>query len=136
MANFSNYYRDKIIDHMLRGQAFSPAATVYIALFSADTGLQTNAPSAELSAGGYVRKAVALGAPSAGVSSNPSDVEWDAASASWGTITHAAIVDHPTNTTWGTNVNVLMWNALEETKAIGAGDIFKFATGNIVATVE
>ena len=39
MAVFSNYYLETIIDHMLRGAAFTPPATVYVALFSADTGL-------------------------------------------------------------------------------------------------
>lgn len=134
--NISNYYRNMIINHMLRGQAFSPAATVYIALFTANTGLQTNNPTGEVSASGYVRKAISLTEATTGTSSNSSDIEWDTAVAAWGTVYQVAIVDHETNTNWGTNVNVLMWNDLEESKTVNIGDIFRFSAGNVVVNYE
>jgi hypothetical protein len=34
----SNYLEDKIIDHMLRNQAFSPPTTVYASLHTGDPG--------------------------------------------------------------------------------------------------
>lgn len=134
--NISNYYRNMIINHMLRGQAFSPAATVYIALFTANTGLQTNNPSSEVSASGYERKAISLTEATTGTSANGLDIDWEPAEAAWGTVYQAAIVDHATNTNWGTNVNVLMWNDLAESKTVNIGDIFKFPAGNVVVTFE
>jgi len=34
MASISDYYENKIIDHMLRGQAFTPPSTIYLALYT------------------------------------------------------------------------------------------------------
>ena len=53
MAEFSDYLEDKIIDHILRAQAFTPPATIYVGLFTAapsDAGGGT-----EVSGGAYAR---------------------------------------------------------------------------------
>jgi hypothetical protein len=136
MADFSDYYENKIIDHMLRNQAFTQPATVYVALFTTGTsGLESDNPTNEVSGGGYVRKALTLDAASGGASANTSDIIWSAASASWGTVTHAAIVDHETNVTWGTNVHVLMHSALDTQRTIDTDDIFKILAGELDVTV-
>jgi hypothetical protein len=135
MAAFSDYYEDQIIDHMLRGQAFSPAGTVYIALFDANTGLEANSPTGEISGNAYARQAVTLSAASGGASSNSADVTFPTATGSWGTVTSAAIVDHATNTTWGTDVNVLMWADLSTSKTVDTDDVFKFLAGDFDVSV-
>lgn len=136
MSEFSDYYENKVIDHMLRGQAFTPPATVYVALFTAVTGLEANNPTAEVSGGSYARQAVTLSAGSGGASANTADLTFPTATAGWGTVSHAAIVDHATNVTWGTNVNVLMWSALDASKTIDNGDTFKINTGDLDVTVD
>lgn len=135
MSEFSDYYENKIIDHMLRNQSFTVPATVYVALFTAETGLETNNPSAEVSGGSYARQSVSLSAASGGASSNSADVTFPQATASWGTVSHMALVDHVSNTSWGTDVNVLMWTALTQAKPVDSGDTLKFATGDIDVTV-
>lgn len=136
MTAFSDYYENKIIDHMLRGQAFTPPATVYVALFTANTGLESNSPSAEVSGGSYARQTLTLSAAAAGATSNSGDLTFPTASANWGTVTSVAIVDHATNTTWGTNVNVLMYADLTASKVINSGDVFRILTGDLDATVS
>ena len=136
MAAFSDYLEDNIIDHFLRNQAFTPATTVYVALFTADTGLEANSPSAEVSGGSYARQSVTLSAASGGASSNSADLTFPTATADWGTVTHVAIVDHDTNTNWGTDVNVLMWAALTTSKTVSTGDIFKISTGDLDVSVD
>ena len=131
MANLSTYFKNKIIDHLLRNQAFTPATTVYVALFTANTGMESNAPSAELSGGAYARKAISLASASGGATENSAELDFGVASADWGTITHVAIVDHLTNTTWGTNVNVLMFGALTVAKTVSNGDGFKILSGEL-----
>ena len=139
MANFSNYYRNQIVNHMLRGQAFTVPTTVYVALFLNDTGLQANSGvTGEVSgAGGYERKALTLSEATtpAGDSDNTL-VEWDAATADWGTVAYVAIVDHETNTDWGTDVNVLMWDALVTSKNIQTNDIFRLPAGNLEVEIR
>jgi len=133
---FSDYFENKVIDHMLRGESFTPPSTIYIALFTADTGLEENNPTSEVSGGGYARQAVTLTAASGGSTSNSTDIEFPEATASWGTITHAAIVDHASNTDWGTDVNVLVWGTLDVAKTIDAGDIVRFKAGDITFTLD
>lgn len=136
MSAFSDYYENKILDHMIRGVAFTVPTTVYLALFTANTGLESNSPSAEVSGGSYARVAITLGtAASAGQIKNTADITFTTASANWGTVTSVAVVDHLTNTTWGTNVNVLMWADLSASKTINSGDTFKILTNDLTLTV-
>lgn len=137
MSAFSDYYENEIIDHMLRGQAFTVPTTVYVALFTANTGLEANSPSAEVSTSGtaYSRQTLTLSAASGGASANSGDLTWSTATASWGTVTSAAIVDHVSNTNWGTDVNVLMWADLTASKTVNNGDLFKILTGELDVTV-
>lgn len=138
MANFSDYYRNEIVNHMLRGEAFTQPTTVYVALFTANTGLQANSGvTGEVSGGGYVRKALTLSeATSPAGDSDNSLIEWDAATANWGEVTHVAIVDHETNSNWGTDVNVLMWDALVASKTINQNDIFRLPEGNLEVEIR
>lgn len=135
MSALSDYYENKIIDHMFRGQAFTPPATVYLALFTAVDGLEANNPTDEVSGGAYARQAITLTAPSGGVSSNSGDIIFPTATAAWGVVTHGAIVDHATNTTWGTNVNVLSWGAFPTSKDVQIGDTYKVADGELDLTL-
>jgi hypothetical protein len=83
MSSFSDYYENKIIDHMVRGEAFTPPSTLYIALFTANTGLEANSPSSEVSTSGtnYVRKTITLSPAVNGQTSNSADIDWSAATA-------------------------------------------------------
>ena len=135
MADLSDFFENKIGDHMLRNQAYTPPATVYVALFTASTGLEANSGvTGEVTGGSYARQSISLSAFSAGASSNSADITFPTATADWGVVTHAAIVDHATNTTWGTNVNVLMWDALVASKTVNNGDTFKFLAGELDVT--
>ena len=136
MSEFSDYYESKIIDHMLRGIAFTPPATIYVALFTAETGLEANNPTGEVSGNAYVRQVITLDPAVGGASDNNGDITFPVATpGAWGLITHVALVDHQTNITWGTNVNVLMWSLLDLQKQIDANDQFKFADGAVDVTV-
>jgi hypothetical protein len=132
--SMSDYLENKIIDHILRNQAFTPPATVYLALFTGSTGLEANNPTAEVSGGAYVRQALALAAASGGSSSNSALITFPTATVAWGTVSHWAIVDHDTNVTWGTNVNVLYWGALSVSRTVAADDVVKVGAGNLVVT--
>ena len=111
---------------------------MFIALFTGSTGLDANNPTSEVVGNGYIRLEVggATGrswtASSGKNSANNEDWQFAAASGGgWGTITHAAVVDHLSNTTWGTNVNVLFWGALVAGRTINTGQIFRFLAGEL-----
>jgi hypothetical protein len=123
MASISDYYENKIIDHMLRGQAFTPPSTIYLALFTvapSDSGGGT-----EVSGGGYARQSFTLNPASGGTSSNSADIVFPTATADWGTIVAVGIFDA------ATGGNLLMWANLTQSKTVNSGDTFKINAGDL-----
>jgi hypothetical protein len=123
MASISDYYENKIIDHMLRGQAFTPPSTIYLALY-------TEAPSdagggTEVSGGGYARQSFTLTAASGGATSNSADITFPQATSDWGTMVAVGIFDAQTGG------NLLMWANLTQPKTVNAGDIFVIKAGDL-----
>jgi len=136
MAEFSDYFENKIIDHMLRAQAYTPL-TVYVALFTSVTGLEANNPTGEVVGNAYARQVAGLSAGSGGLSSNAADITFPVATPSaWGLISHVALVDHVSATNWGTGVNVLMWSPLDNSKQIDANDQFKVLAGDLDVAID
>lgn len=130
MAAMSDYLENKLIDYILRGQAFTPPATVYFALYTAaptDAGGGT-----EVSTGGYGRASLAsslanwagtqgalstvASSGSGGTTSNNGTVTFAPPSAPWGTVTHFGIFDALSGG------NLLFWGALSASKYIATGD--------------
>lgn len=127
MAEMSNYLENALINATLRNTSYTSPATVYVGLHTADP---TDAGTGtEVSGGSYARTAVTFGAPSNGVSTNSADVEFPQASGTWGTITHIGIWDA------SSTGNLLYHTALDASKAISSGDIFKIASGNLSVTL-
>ena len=92
----TTYLRNKILDHMLGGPDYTRPATVYVALFNAAPSIAGG--GTEVSGGSYARVAVTNDATnwpaaSSGQKSNGLAVTFAQATASWGTVTHAAIFD-------------------------------------------
>jgi hypothetical protein len=123
--SISNYYEDKILDHMLRGTAFTPPTAVYVSLHSADPG-ETGAN--EISGGSYARKQVTFNAPSGGSMTNSNLLRWDNMPAV--TVTHVALWDA------ATGGNCLWTGALTASVTVSAGASFEIAPGNLTVTLD
>jgi hypothetical protein len=132
MSAASNYLENKILDHVLTATGYTAPTTRYLALFTANTGLETNSPSSEVSTSGsaYIRKAVTFAAASSGSSATNATVTFDAATATWGTITHVAVMDAETSG------NVLFWGAVTTSKTIETGDTFQVSSGNLSISLD
>jgi hypothetical protein len=127
MAEMSNYLENALINATLRNTSYTSPSTVYVGLFTTDP---TDAGTGtEVTGGSYARVAVTFGAPSNGVTTNSGAVEFAQATASWGTITHIGILDALTSG------NLLYHTALDVSKAIDTGDIFKIAVGSLSVTL-
>jgi hypothetical protein len=141
MAEIGDYARNRLIDFLFRGQALSPPATMYAALF-------TTAPNhaigsgTEVSGGSYARVAVvsslanwagtqgsgsttvSSGSGSSAVTSNNGSITFPAPSVTWGTVTGWALFDA------STGGNMWFFGALAVNKTVNAGDAApSFATG-------
>lgn len=130
MAALSNYLENKVIDWLLRGQSFTPPATVYVALH---TGDPTDAGAAnEVTGGSYARvginstlsnwagtQAVASTVASTGTSgttSNNAAITFPSPTGNWGTVTHMAVYDA------STVGNMLFYAPLAAPKNVNNGD--------------
>lgn len=128
MAEMSNYLENALINATLRNTGYTSPATVYVGLFTSDP---TDAGSGtEVSGGSYARTAVTFGAPSNGVTTNSAAVEFPQATASWGTVGWIGIHDA------STSGNLLYHTALDTSKTIDTGDIFKIAIGSLSVTLS
>ncbi len=127
MAEMSNYLENALINATLRNTSYTSPAAVYVSLHTADP---TDAGTGtEVSGGSYARQSATFGAPSNGVSTTTADITFPQATASWGTIGWIAIWDA------STAGNMLYHTALDTSKSIDTGDIFKIATGSLTVTL-
>jgi hypothetical protein len=130
MAAASDFLENKLVDWLLRGQSFTPPATVYVALLTAapsDSGGGT-----EVTGGSYARVAVGsslanwAGTQSAGSTtassgtggqtSNNSAIAFPTPTANWGTVTHFALYDA------ASAGNLLIQAALTTARTINTGE--------------
>ena len=128
MGALSDYSEAQVINHMLRNQAYTPPATVYLALYTTtpdDTG-----GGVEVSGGAYARQACALDAATVGVTANTSDITFPTATANWGTIVAVGLFDAVTAG------NLLWWGALTVNKTVNNGDVFKVLLGDLDLTLD
>ena len=131
MSAASDYLEDKLLDHVLGNTAFTQPSNIYLALFTADTGLEANSPSAEISTSGtaYGRQSVSFAASLSGSASTSATVTFSAATANWGTVTHVAVMDA------STSGNVLFYGAVTTSKTIESGDTFQVSSGNLTVSL-
>ena len=127
MAEISNYLEDALINGTLRGTTFTAPAAVYVSLHTADP--TDDGSGTEVSGGSYIRQAATFAAPSNGVSATSADVDFPQATGNWGTIGWIGIWDA------STTGNMLYHTALDASKAIDTGDIFKIASGSLTVTL-
>lgn len=127
MAEMSNFLENALINATLRNTSYTSPATVYISLHTADP---TDAGTGtEVSGGSYARQSATFAAPSNGASATNADVTFPQATGNWGTIGWIGIWDA------STTGNLLYHTALDASKAIDTGDIFKIASGSLTVTL-
>lgn len=134
MTAFSDYFEAAILN-WFRGTTF-PVATgsTHWSLHTAATA--DDGTGTEVSGNAYARQAVSKAtgswtAPGAsGVITNVNEIAFPTATPSgWGTVTHGAAWDA------SSAGNMILHGALAASKAVGAGDVFRYAVGQVSITV-
>jgi hypothetical protein len=126
MGGFSDYWENKILDHIFGKGSYTPP-TIYVGLSTADP-TDDGSGLAEPSGNAYARvqtSASDWNTASNGSLENASDIIFDQATGSWGTITHFALFDA------ATAGNLLAHGALSQSKAIGDSDTARFEAGDL-----
>lgn len=150
MAMMNDYLRNKVIDWLLRAQAYTPASTMYVALTTTNA-THTVGSGTEVSGGSYARVGVVAGMSATGwagtqsagstvastgsgasaVTSNNGTITFPAPTANWGVVTGW--------TTWDalTVGNMLFFGPLSVSKTINNGDAApSFAAGALALTFD
>lgn len=139
MGASSNYLEKKLLDHTLTATAFTQPSGRYVALFNntsgnALTNLEAGTLTDEVSTSGtaYARQAATFAAATLGAGSTATNatITFPAATASWGTITHVAVMDA------STGGNVLFYGAVTTSKDIATGDTFQITSGNLTVSLD
>jgi len=127
MAEMSNFLENALINATLRNTSYTSPTTTYLALYTSDpTDADTGT---EVSGGSYTRQPITMGAPSNGASTNSASIEFSQATADWGIVAYVGIRDALTSG------NLLYHTALDTSKVIANGDIFKITAGNLSVTL-
>lgn len=125
--SFSNHAENLVLDWLLtNGTAARPTAW-YVGLFTSDpTDADTGT---EVSGGSYARTAVTFSV-TGNAATNTAGVEFPAATASWGTVSHIAVYDA------STGGNMLFHLALDTAKAITDGDVFRVPSSELTFSLD
>jgi hypothetical protein len=128
MADFTNLSEERILDWW--GNVGSPTRpTSHYAALSTATWNEDGTSGAELSGSGYARQSITW-TRSAQTLNPTATITFGPASGSWGTVTHFGIFDA------SSAGNLLAFEALTSSKAIGNGDSASFATSNLSVTLD
>lgn len=128
MAEMSDYLEVKLLNLTLNGTAFTAVNNPYVSLHTADP---TDAGTGtEVSGGSYARVASSFATASgtSGLVATDADITFPTATATWGAVGWIGLWDA------ASSGNMLYHTALDASKTIDSGDIFKITTGNL--TVE
>jgi len=131
MGSFTNYWEDKILDHIFGKGNYTPP-TIYVGLSTADP-LDDGSGLAEPSDNGYARvqtSASDWNAASGGSLDNADEVTFARATGSWGNITHFALFDA------ATGGNMLAHGSLSQSTAIDVLDIARFEPGDLDISLD
>jgi hypothetical protein len=129
MAEMSDYLENAILNATLNATNYTAPTNPYVSLHTADP--TDDGSGAELSGGGYARQTASFPTASGtgGSVSTDADITFPTATSSWGTVSHIGIWDA------STGGNLLYHTALDSSKTIDSGDIFKITSGNLTVTL-
>lgn len=126
--SMSNYLEQAVLNHTLRGTAYTQPAALYVALYTTDpTDANTGT---EVTGGAYARQTITFGAASGGQIQNSSVVTFPVATASWGTVTHVGILDA------SSAGNLLYSGALSASQTVAINNQLIFSANAITVTID
>ena len=125
--SLTNTYETTTLTWLFTADSATRPTSWYIGLFTDDPG-ETGAGT-EVSGGSYARTAVTL-TVSGNTATNSGAVEFTAATGSWGTITHIGVMDASTGGT------MIVYAALDASKTIASGDVFRIPAGDLDITLD
>jgi hypothetical protein len=122
----SAYLDDRILESIFKNTAFTPPASVYLALYT--TNPSASDTGTEVTGGSYSRKVLAFAASAGATIASNASVTFSALAAA--TITHYGVRDA------STGGNLLVYGALPNPVVTNAGDDVTIASGSISFSIS
>ena len=126
--SLTNAFETSTLQYLFTTGSVTRPMAWYLGLFTSDP-TETGSAGTEVSGGGYVRKAVTF-TVSGNLATNSAAIEWSAATSSWGTVTHIAVLDA------SSGGNMIASNALTTAKAVATDDIIRVPAGDLDITLD
>lgn len=130
-GSFSDYLEDKVLKHVFTNTAYTPASTLYVALYTVAPSDAGGGTEVSTSGSAYARQVMAFTVSGSNPTqaTNSGAVEFPTATSNWGTIVAAAVFDA------STGGNMLAWADLTTSKTVNSGDVFRFQASSFTITL-
>lgn len=132
LNQLSDFLENELLDHMFGGSAYSAPSSVWVALFTSNTGLESNTQSNEVSGTNYARLEVGAATGRdftvAASASSENNEDWQFAnpgSGGWGTVVAIAVCSA------STSGEILMYSDLSVNRTINQDNDVIFSAGEI-----
>lgn len=127
--SFSNTTETHVLNYLLTSTSVTRPTAWYLALFTSNPAEDASGTEVSTSGTAYARQSATFSV-SGNTASNSAEIEFPTATASFGTVTHAAVFDA------STGGNMIAYAALSTSKAIDTGDVMRVPASDFDITLD
>lgn len=127
--SFSNTTETHVLNYLLTSASVTRPTAWYLALYTSNPAEDNSGTEVSTSGTAYARQSVSF-TVSGNSASNTSEIEFPTATASFGTVTHAAVFDA------STGGNMIAYGALATSKTIDTGDVMRVPASDFDITLD
>lgn len=127
--SFSNTTETHVLNYLLTSTSVTRPTAWYLALFTSNPAEDASGTEVSTTGTAYARQSATF-TVSGNTASNTSEIEFPTATASFGTVTHAAVFDA------STGGNMIAYAALATSKTIDTGDVMRVPASDFDITLD
>jgi len=127
--SFSNTFETHVLNYVFTATSVTRPTAWYLALFTSNPAEDASGTEVSTSGTAYARQSASF-TVSGNTASNSAAIEYPTATASFGTVTHVGVFDA------STGGNLIAYSALDTSKAISTGDVFRVPAGDLDITLD
>jgi hypothetical protein len=127
--SFSNTTETHVLNYLLTSASVTRPTAWYLALYTSNPAEDNSGTEVSTSGTAYARQSASF-TVSGNSASNTSEIEFPTATASFGTVTHAAVFDA------STGGNMIAYAALSTSKTIDTGDVMRVPASDFDITLD
>ena len=127
--SFSNTFETHVLNYVFTATSVTRPTAWYLALFTSNPAEDASGTEVSTSGTAYARQSATF-TVSGNTASNSAAIEFPTATASFGTVSHVGVFDA------STGGNLIAYSALDTSKAISTGDVFRVPSGDLDITLD